>query len=113
MSVRNVSTVGRRHVLHTLQYIHTLCVCRYNIMLRCWATEADDRLAFAEIVATLEEYLGVLMEYADPTAGDNERNDPYANWSLAAKGYSETQEMTLEMGDKETVGEVMSDGVTV
>ena len=71
-------------------------VYRYHIMLQCWAAEPDERLTFAEIVNTLEEYLTELVNYFDLEAEDSKEKDPYARWSLAAKGYSEREEMTLE-----------------
>ena len=65
-------------------------------MLQCWSAEPDDRLAFSQIVDTLEEYMTELMNYFDPSADGAEEDDPYAHWSLTAKGYTEAEEATLE-----------------
>ena len=65
-------------------------------MLQCWSAEPDDRLAFSEIVNTLEVYMTELMNYFHPTDNGGKENDPYANWSLTAKGCTEAEEATLE-----------------
>ena len=37
-----------------------------------------------------------LMNYFDPADNGGEENDPYAHWSLTAKGYTEAEEATFE-----------------
>ncbi|XP_065842857.1 uncharacterized protein [Oscarella lobularis] len=68
----------------------------YHIMLNCWSAEPEDRLPFSQIVNTLEVYMTELMNYFDPTENGGEEYDPYAHWSLTAKGYTEEEEATFE-----------------
>ena len=65
-------------------------------MLQCWSADPDDRLPFSQIVNTLEVYMTELMNYFNPTDNGGEENDPYAHWSLTAKGYTEAEEATFE-----------------
>ena len=68
-------------------------------MSRCWDDEPDDRPTFEEITIDLEEVLAELMNYFDPTSssGDGgDAGDPYRNWSLSAKGYTEDEEEKME-----------------
>ena len=54
----------------------------YDIMMRCWFINADDRLDFSKIVEELETFLAELVNYFDPS-NPEPPEDPYMHWKLA------------------------------
>ncbi len=53
-------------MVHLLRYFN-----RYELMMRCWEKDPEDRPTFTEVVTTLESILGIQQDYLTPQSNDS------------------------------------------